>query len=140
MEEQGEPAAGPVGSFESVHAYENAPESPIQDAPPEHAPPQEVNPMMQQFMEMMQRMTQAQPSRSQESSIDKNYERVRKQGAKVFTGTTDPAIAEEWLRSTERILDRIECTLEQRLKYAVSLLEKDALDWWETVQEAEIGR
>ena len=89
--------------------------------------------MMQQFMEMMQRMTQAQSSRSQESSIDKNYERVRKQGAKVFTGTTDPTIAEEWLRSTERILDRIECTSEQRLKYAVSLLEKDALDWWETV-------
>ena len=82
---------------------------------------------------MMQRMTQAQPSRSQESSIDKNYERVRKQGAKVFTGTTDPAIAKEWLRSTERILDRIECTSEQRLKYDVSLLEKDALDCWETV-------
>ena len=71
MEGQGEPAAGPVGSFESVHAYENAPEPPIQDAPPEHVPPQDVNPMMQQFMEMMQRMTQAQPSRSQESSIDK---------------------------------------------------------------------
>ena len=133
MEGHDELAAGPVGSFESVHAYENAPESPIRDAPPEHAPQQEANPMMQQFMEMMQRMTQAQPSRSQESSMDKNYERVRKQGAKVFMGTTDPAVAEEWLRSTERILDRIECTSEQRLKYAVSLLEKDALDWWETV-------
>ena len=84
-------------------------------------------------MEMMQRMTQAQSSRSQEANIDKNYERVRKQGAKVFTGTTDPTIAEEWLRSTERIFDRIECTSEQRLKYVVSLLEKDALDWWETI-------
>ena len=87
-------------------------------------------------MEMMQRMTQAQPSCSQESSIDKNYERVRKQGAKLFTGTTDPAVAEEWLRSTERILDWIECTSKQRLKYAVSLLEKDALDWWETIPRA----
>ena len=112
MEGQDELAAGPVGSFESVHAYENALESPIHDTPPEHAPQQEVNPMMQQFMEMMQRMTQAQPSRSQESGIDKNYERVRKQGAKVFMGITDPAVAEEWLRSTERILDRIECTSE----------------------------
>ena len=133
MEGQDELAAGPVGSFESVHSYENAPESPIHDTPHEHAPQQEVNPMMQQFMEMMQRMTQAQLSCSQESSIDKNYKRVRKQGAKLFTGTTDPAVAEEWLRSTERILDRIECTSEQRLKYAMSLLEKDALDWWETV-------
>ncbi|KAL0453903.1 UNVERIFIED_CONTAM: Transposon Ty3-G Gag-Pol polyprotein, partial [Sesamum latifolium] len=56
-----------------------------------------------------------------------------KTGAKVFAGTTDPAEAEEWLRNTERVLDRIECTPEQRLRYAVSLFEKDALDWWETV-------
>ncbi|KAL0455612.1 UNVERIFIED_CONTAM: Transposon Tf2-12 polyprotein [Sesamum latifolium] len=41
--------------------------------------------------------------------------------------------AEEWLRNTERVLDRIECTPEQRLRYAVSLFEKDALDWVETV-------
>ena len=54
MEEQGEPATGPVGSFESVHAHDNVPESPVHDAPPEHAPQQDVNPMMQQFMEMMQ--------------------------------------------------------------------------------------
>ncbi|XP_011081477.1 uncharacterized protein LOC105164524 [Sesamum indicum] len=33
----------------------------------------------------------------------------------------------------ERVLDRIECTSEQKLRYAVSLLEKDALDWWEIV-------
>ena len=38
MEEQGEPAVGPIGSFESVHAYENVPESPVHDATPEHAP------------------------------------------------------------------------------------------------------
>ncbi|XP_011093358.1 uncharacterized protein LOC105173350 [Sesamum indicum] len=65
--------------------------------------------------------------------IDKNYEIVRRQGAKVFAGTTDPAEAEEWLRNTERVLNRIECTSEQKLRYVVSLLEKDALDWWETV-------
>ncbi|KAL0305050.1 UNVERIFIED_CONTAM: Transposon Ty3-I Gag-Pol polyprotein [Sesamum calycinum] len=65
--------------------------------------------------------------------IDKNYEVVRRQGTKVFAGTTDPAEAEEWLRNTERVLDRIECTPEQKLRYAVSLFEKDALDWWETV-------
>ena len=126
MEGQDELAAGPVGLFESVHAYENALQSPIHDTPPEHAPQPDVNPMMQQFMEMMQRMTQAQPSHSQESNIDISYERVRKRGVKVFTGTTDPAVAKEWLRSIKRILDRIECTSEQRLKYVVSLLENDA--------------
>ena len=129
MEEHGEPTASLVESFESMHCHIDSSEYSKSIAPPENAPQQDVNPMMQQFMEMMQRMTQAQPSRSQESTIDKNYERVRKQGAKVFIGTTDPVVAKEWLTSTERILDRIECTLEQRLKYAVSLLEKDALDW-----------
>ncbi|KAL2226403.1 UNVERIFIED_CONTAM: Transposon Ty3-I Gag-Pol polyprotein, partial [Sesamum indicum] len=72
-------------------------------------------------------------SQLHDAVIDKNYEIVRRQGAKVFAGTTDPAEAEEWLRNTERVLDRIECTFEQKLRYAVSLLEKDALDWWETV-------
>ncbi|KAL2251399.1 UNVERIFIED_CONTAM: hypothetical protein Sindi_2262200 [Sesamum indicum] len=84
-------------------------------------------------MEMMQRMAPPPQSQPQDVVIDKNYEIVRRQGAKVFAGTTDPAEAEEWLRNTERVLDRIECTSEQKLRYVVSLLEKDALDWWETV-------
>ncbi|KAL0405801.1 UNVERIFIED_CONTAM: hypothetical protein Slati_3894000 [Sesamum latifolium] len=37
----------------------------------------------------------------------------------------------------QRVLDRIECTSEQKLRYAVSLLEKDALDWWKTVPESK---
>ncbi|KAL0393200.1 UNVERIFIED_CONTAM: hypothetical protein Sradi_2542800 [Sesamum radiatum] len=53
-------------------------------------------------------------------------------GVKVFASTTDPAEAEEWLRNTDRVLDRIECTSEQKLRYVVSLFEKDALDWWKT--------
>ncbi|KAL0401647.1 UNVERIFIED_CONTAM: Transposon Ty3-G Gag-Pol polyprotein [Sesamum latifolium] len=84
----------------------------------------------------MQRMApqpQPQPQPQLQDAIDKNYEIVRRQGAKVFPGTTDPAEVEEWLRNTERVLDRIECTPEQRLRYAVSLFEKDALNWWETV-------
>ncbi|KAL0453295.1 UNVERIFIED_CONTAM: hypothetical protein Slati_1307600 [Sesamum latifolium] len=52
----------------------------------------------------------------QDAVIDKNYEIVKRQGAKVFPGTIDPAEAEEWLRNTERVLDRIECTPEQRLR------------------------
>ncbi|KAL0286611.1 UNVERIFIED_CONTAM: Retrovirus-related Pol polyprotein from transposon [Sesamum angustifolium] len=47
--------------------------------------------------------------------INKNYEVERRQGAKVFVGTTNPAEAEEWLRNTERVLDIIECNSEQKL-------------------------
>ena len=60
---------------------------------------------------------------------DKTYDRLRKQGATEFEGTTDPEIAEEWLRETDRVLDRLDCTPEQKLKYVVSLLRKLTLDW-----------
>ena len=35
-----------------------------------------------------------------ESTLDANYEKIRKQGAKVFSGTTNPMVAEEWSRNT----------------------------------------
>ncbi|KAL0347933.1 UNVERIFIED_CONTAM: hypothetical protein Sangu_1021100 [Sesamum angustifolium] len=83
----------------------------------------------------MQRMApQPQPQpQPQDAIIDKNYEVVRRQGAKVYAETTDPAEAKEWLRNTKRVLDRIKCISEQKLRYDVSLFEKKALDWWETV-------
>ena len=43
--------------------------------------------------------------RLNESTLDENYEKIRKQRAKAFIGTTDLIIAEEWLRSTERVLN-----------------------------------
>ncbi|KAL0340352.1 UNVERIFIED_CONTAM: hypothetical protein Sradi_4552000 [Sesamum radiatum] len=52
----------------------------------------------------------------QDAVIDKNYELVRRQGAKLFAGTTDPVEGEEWLRNMERVLDRIECTSKQKLR------------------------
>ncbi|KAL0302430.1 UNVERIFIED_CONTAM: hypothetical protein Sangu_3100600, partial [Sesamum angustifolium] len=87
MEASGENAAGPTESLESVQGHDHASEH---QGGWLHKPHDAV--------------------------IDKNYEVVRRQGAKVFAGTTDPAEAEEWLRNTERVLDRIECTSEQKLR------------------------
>ncbi|KAL2243791.1 UNVERIFIED_CONTAM: Retrovirus-related Pol polyprotein from transposon [Sesamum indicum] len=133
MEASRENAAGPAESIESVQGHDSGSEHQGLESQNRNAPPQEINPFMQQFMEMMQRMAPSPQSQLHDAVIDKNYEIVRRQGAKVFAGTIDPTEAEEWLRNTERVLDRIECTSEQKLRYAVSLLEKDALDWWETV-------
>ena len=58
---------------------------------------------------------------------------MRNEGPKAFTGTIDPAVVEEWLRGTERILDRFDCTAEKKVSYASSFFEQDALDWWETI-------
>ena len=64
-----------------------------------------------------------------DSTIDKNYEKTREQGAKVFMDTGDTIIAEEWLQNTEEILDQIECKDEKRISYVVSLFKQDALNW-----------
>ena len=65
--------------------------------------------------------------------VDENFEKIRKQGAKAVVGTTDPAVAEEWLRATERIINRFNCTSEKKVSYASFFFEQDALDWWEMV-------
>ncbi|XP_055961859.1 uncharacterized protein LOC126681798 [Mercurialis annua] len=132
MDEHGDDPIGPEMSVESVHGPGNASFN-EQEQSEDNAPPQDENPFLRQFIKMLQRIAAPPHHRAQEPEIDKNYERVRKQGAKTFGGTTDPAEAEEWLRNTERVLDRIECAPQQKLKYAVSLFEKDALDWWETI-------
>ena len=69
--------------------------------------------------------------------VDETYEKIRKQSSKVFAGTTDLGIAEEWLRSTNRILDRFEYTIEKKVSYDVSLFEQDAFDWCETVSRSK---
>ena len=54
------------------------------------------------------------------------YERLRKLGATPFMGTLDPAEAEAWLESTDRIFNLIQSTLEERFDFAVLLLQGDA--------------
>ena len=40
-----------------------------------------------------------------------------------------------WLEATERIMDDLDCSVEQKLKGAVSLLLDEAYQWWITVRE-----
>ncbi|XP_040937623.1 uncharacterized protein [Gossypium hirsutum] len=64
-------------------------------------------------------------------------ERFRANGAEVFGGISRvaPNVAEYWLEATERIIDDLNCTVEQKLKGAVSLLRDEACPWWITVRE-----
>ena len=96
-----------------------------QSLPPQASYPQ----FMQEFVQAIRDMAQ----RSKESTLDENFKKIRKQGAKSFIRTTDPMVAEEWLRSTERVLNRFDYTTEKRVSYAVSLFKQDALDLQETV-------
>ena len=90
----------PKESSESVHRPE-----PEQPQPQVH--PLVANSFMEEFDQMMRNVGQP----PVENIVDETYEKIKKQGAKAFTGTTGPAVAEEWLKSTERILDRFECKI-----------------------------
>ena len=64
---------------------------------------------------------------------ERRYDKLRKMGAEDFRGTTNPLEAERWLQRTERIFEMMYYTPEEKLDYAVSLLQDDAYDWWVTV-------
>ncbi|KAL0451352.1 UNVERIFIED_CONTAM: Retrovirus-related Pol polyprotein from transposon.6 [Sesamum latifolium] len=67
-------------------------------------------------------------------TIDRNYERIRKMGATEFEGTLDPEIAERWWEKVQDVMNLISCTLENRLKYIISLFVGNALIWWRSVK------
>ncbi|XP_017613799.1 uncharacterized protein LOC108458919 [Gossypium arboreum] len=64
-------------------------------------------------------------------------ERLRSTRAKIFRGIAGvaPNVAEYWLEATERIMDDLNCTPEQKLKGAVSLFRDEAYQWWLTVKK-----
>ncbi|KAA3480424.1 ATP-dependent zinc metalloprotease FtsH [Gossypium australe] len=59
-------------------------------------------------------------------------ERLRSNGAKFFRGIAGVSPNVE---ATERIMDDLDCTTEQKVKGVVSLLCDEAYQWWLTVKE-----
>ncbi|KAA3488086.1 ATP-dependent zinc metalloprotease FtsH [Gossypium australe] len=64
-------------------------------------------------------------------------ERLRANGAEVFRGVSGvaPNTAEYWLEATERIMDDLDFTAEEKLKGIVSLLRDESYQWWLTVRD-----
>ena len=69
---------------------------------------------------------------------DRRYDKLRKYGEVDFLGSTDPVEAENWLKRTERFLNMMQCTPDEKFDYVVSLLQENAHDWWETVPNATV--
>ncbi|XP_055830817.1 uncharacterized protein LOC129899831 [Solanum dulcamara] len=57
-------------------------------------------------------------------------------GGVEFEGTVDPTNAEQWLEWIERVFEQLENSDAAKFKYVVSLLQKDAYDWWISVPNA----
>lgn len=70
--------------------------------------------------------------------VKRNYKELRKLGATDFYGTIDPAEAETWLKRTNRVLNMMQCGPVEKFDYAVSLLQADVYDWWETVPNSDV--
>ncbi|XP_073019618.1 uncharacterized protein [Primulina eburnea] len=60
------------------------------------------------------------------------YERFRRMSPKEFSRTTDPMIAEGWIKSIEVIFDFMELQDADRVRCAIFLLAGDARRWWDS--------
>ena len=89
MDERQALPIAPEASFESVHSPSPGPEQ----AQPQPQDTPAAYPFMQEFMQMMRNI--GQPPAPIGNMVDETYEKIRKQGAKAFAGTTDPAVVEE---------------------------------------------
>ncbi|KAL5554728.1 hypothetical protein UlMin_042129 [Ulmus minor] len=64
-------------------------------------------------------------------NIEPLYERFRKQHPPIFEGSSDPLVAEEWLRSIEDIFNFMRLNDHERVLCAIYMLRKDARFWWD---------
>jgi hypothetical protein len=53
----------------------------------------------------------------------------------VFQGGEDPLVCRRWIRKMEQIFDSAVFTEGQKVRYSIRLLEGEALDWWESVDQ-----
>ena len=65
------------------------------------------------------------------------YERFRCQKPPSFSGTPDPAKAEDWYKKLQHIFGYMRLTDEERVACAVNQLEGEAFCWWEVVLQSE---
>ncbi|KAL5579861.1 hypothetical protein UlMin_012303 [Ulmus minor] len=68
-------------------------------------------------------------------NIEPLYERFRKQHPPIFEGSSDPLVAEEWLRSIEDTFNFMRLNDHERVLCAIYMLRKDARFWWDVVKQ-----
>ena len=49
----------------------------------------------------------------------------------VFSSSTEPIVADDWLRKTARELTTVGCTDAEKVKFVAHQLEGPAASWWE---------
>lgn len=105
--------------------------------------------MMAQTMQAQQRLQEEQlrrqveqerRPRQAEDGMRSSYERLRKAGMPSFEGTTNPELAEKWLKDLEKNFRVLEVKEEMKGELAVSFLTGEAERWWDGVAPAYVTR
>jgi hypothetical protein len=98
-----------------------------------------------QLMQMMTQFTQASANNNNNNNpppppplppppqVDRLARFLRLRPNK-FSSTTDPIVADDWLRSVSKDLITCECTDAEKVRFTAHLLEGPAAMWWETYQ------
>src|SRR3954468_11153458 len=116
---------------------------PPRRANPNPNPNNNITPEMQQMMtaqtQLMQMMTtfiQNQNNNNNNNNppgFDMLTRFLRLRLAK-FSGTTDPMVANDWLRSVNKDLVTVGCTDAEKVRFVAHLLEGPTASWWDTFQ------
>ncbi|XP_073158651.1 uncharacterized protein [Henckelia pumila] len=103
--------------------------------PPPPPPPQNRMTALEQasatMMAGITALLEQQAARPRLSHEEDVAERFQKKGPKEFAGTTDPLVAEGWIRSLESIFDYMGITDTDRVNCATYMMRGDAALWWE---------
>ena len=117
------------------------PDSPasVEGGQASHAPPlHQQEPTMGGTMEILQQIAHSLQGAAQPTAVAPQrfaIERMTRYRPIDFMGKKDdePAMAENWLERTERMLVQMHCTAEEKLECAISLLQEEAYHWWVSV-------
>src|SRR5215216_5790576 len=117
----------------------NKPHMPPRRANPN---PNNITPEMQQMMNAQTQLMQMMTTFIQNNNNNNNNNPpgfdmltrfLRLRPAK-FSGTTDPMVANDWLRSVNKDLVTVGCTDAEKVRFAAHLLEGPAAAWWDNFQ------
>ncbi|KAM0828413.1 hypothetical protein ACQ4PT_067575 [Festuca glaucescens] len=80
----------------------------------------------------MEHMAQQSPKveKAHEDGTPDNLRQFLKLKQPAFHGSANPLASEDWLKVVEKIFDVMHCTDEEKVTFAVFMLQGGASDWW----------
>ncbi|XP_042454444.1 uncharacterized protein LOC122038660 [Zingiber officinale] len=85
----------------------------------------------EQIQQLLQAREEESTLRRPTFSVQLVYKQFRELGPTEFKGTTDPIVAEGWIRSLEMIYDFMQLTDADKVRCVIFMLRDDARVWWE---------